>query len=201
MNFWFLCGVVWVISQQKTISQNKLLGKLMERDMTQRQYYHYFSFFEVSAWKMHPGFPHIVEFHVLFNHQGKQREAVFTGRSCLQSALNFLRPAEEMVFCGNATFDADGRPSYSTVPGHPQQGGGLESIRFARRTAIAQTSHPPLTFCTRLMSSEVSGMSRGHRIRGYVLRVSFKANSNVISSPTGSSTKGWQDTWCPLRAL
>lgn len=52
--------------------------------------------------------PHIVEFRVLFNHQGKQREAVFTDRSCLQSALNFLCPVEEMIFFGNATLDADG---------------------------------------------------------------------------------------------
>lgn len=52
--------------------------------------------------------PHIVEFHVPFNHQGEQMKVVFTDGSCLQSALNFLCPIEEMIFFGNATFDADG---------------------------------------------------------------------------------------------
>lgn len=49
-----------------------------------------------------------MEFHVLVNHGGKQRKIAFTDESCLQSALNFLCPREEMIFFGNATFDADG---------------------------------------------------------------------------------------------
>ena len=74
-------------------------------------------------------------------------KVVFTDGSCLQSALNFLCPIEEMIFFGNATFDADGQPNYSTVPEHsPAKRGRLESIWFVRRTAIAQTSQPSLMF-------------------------------------------------------
>lgn len=52
--------------------------------------------------------PHVMKFHALFSHQHTQRKAAFTDGLCLQSALNFLCPTEEMIFFGNATFDADG---------------------------------------------------------------------------------------------
>lgn len=68
----------------------------------------FFFFFQGFSIKDVSWIPHIVEFHVPFNHQGEQMKVVFTDGSCLQSALNFLCPIEEMIFFGNATFDADG---------------------------------------------------------------------------------------------
>ena len=100
-----------------------------------------------------------------------------------------------MIFFGKATFDADGWANYSAVPEpSPAKWGRLESIWFVGKTAIAQTSRPSLTFCMKLMSSEVSGMSQGCGIRGYILRVSFKTNSTFISLTTGSRTNGWWNT-------
>lgn len=88
-----------------------------------------------------------MEFHVLFNHRGKQRKTAFTDESFLQSALNFLCPIEEMIFFGNATFDADGWPNYSPVSEHAAaKWGRLQSIWFVQKTTIAQTSQPSLMF-------------------------------------------------------
>lgn len=79
----------------------------MESDTTQRLYY-IFSFSRGCKVKDVSWILRIVNFHVPFNHRGKQRNAAFTDGLYLQSALNFLCPTEELIFLGHATFDADG---------------------------------------------------------------------------------------------
>lgn len=112
--------VLWVDSHIKnTISCNKVLEKLMERDMPQKPYCHFFLFiclrFQHKRCILDSTYGEVPRIK-LFNHQGMQRKAVFTGGSCLQSALNFLCPMEEMIFFGKATFDTDGWANYSAVP-------------------------------------------------------------------------------------
>lgn len=204
----FLISVwmLWLDSHTKnTISCNILLEKLMERDMPQKPCYHFFLFiclrFQHKRCILDSTYGEIPCLK-LFNHQSSQRKAVFTDGSCLQSALNFLCQMEEMIFFGKATFDADGWANYSAGPEpSPAKWGRLESIWFVGKTAIAQTSWPSLMFCAKLMSSEVSGMSQGCGIRGYILRVSFKTNSTFISLTTGSRTNGWRNTCHHSRVL